>query len=287
MSKYVSVIVTALVALMPAISLADGVKTINGVSAATQFLATSSTMHMTITSSISGATHTFAWDNTPWDVNQGGTGRTSFTNGSILFYFNGFSEDNANFFWNTTTHTLAINGDVDITGCYKVNGTCISSGGGTSQPVLLDGNSAVLGPLVGNTGAIVPVPFNGPASASASYVIYLPDTKLILRYLLSGTNPLVVGFPVATSYPLSDCQGTGYIRGNLGNSSFNQYIQQDGSGAFFVSTGATTTIDELSNMAQGVCSNVASNSRTVTGLTTVSLPDSLVNPVLPLSLSVQ
>jgi hypothetical protein len=44
----------------------------------------------------------------PWRVDQGGTGATSFTNGSILFYWNGFAQDNPNIFWDGTNHILDI-----------------------------------------------------------------------------------------------------------------------------------------------------------------------------------
>ena len=62
------------------------VNNINGQNGQTQTLATTTgatTMHMTIVSAAN--THTFQWDNSPWSVNQGGTGQTTFTAGALIY----------------------------------------------------------------------------------------------------------------------------------------------------------------------------------------------------------
>ena len=86
MTKYISTLLAAFVSLVPAISLAQGVGQINGNGNANQTLATTTgttTMHMQITTD--QGTHTFQWDNTPWRVDQGGTGQTSFTPGALIY----------------------------------------------------------------------------------------------------------------------------------------------------------------------------------------------------------
>jgi hypothetical protein len=62
------------------------VNSINGQTGLAQTLATTTgaaTMHMQIVSA--SDTHTFQWDNTPWRVDQGGTGRTSFSSGALVY----------------------------------------------------------------------------------------------------------------------------------------------------------------------------------------------------------
>ena len=85
--KSLSIIVLLLLA--PAVTFA-GINKLDGLGDTNQLLATSSattTMHMKISNSGTD-THRFDWDGTPWRVNQGGTGTTSFSNGSVLFYNN-------------------------------------------------------------------------------------------------------------------------------------------------------------------------------------------------------
>jgi hypothetical protein len=94
------------------------VQTINGATGQNQSLATTTgqnSMHMNITRPGNGNTHQFVWDQTPWTVTQGGTGATSFTNGSIPFIFNGiFSQDNLKFLWDTVSSVLKIGGSVSV-----------------------------------------------------------------------------------------------------------------------------------------------------------------------------
>lgn len=81
----------------------------NDLTVPNQFLATTTgttTSHMRVISS--GNTHTFQWDGTPWRVDQGGTGTTSFANGSVLFFANGFAQNNQNFFWDSVAQVLRI-----------------------------------------------------------------------------------------------------------------------------------------------------------------------------------
>src|SRR5262249_20126265 len=81
-----------LITALPAFA---GIVSLNGQTGNMQTLATTtgaSTMHMQIISSAN--THTFQWDNTPWRVDQGGTGQTSFTSGELI-YGNGTSALNS------------------------------------------------------------------------------------------------------------------------------------------------------------------------------------------------
>ncbi len=83
---------------------------LNGLNDNTQFLSTTSdstSMHMKIPTSGTN-THLFQWDGVPWSVSQGGTGTTTFTNGSVFFYNNGFSQNNPNFFWDFINNALSI-----------------------------------------------------------------------------------------------------------------------------------------------------------------------------------
>ena len=105
-----SVLMGVTFALFPPVSFA-ALNTLDGLTASQQFLATTSdatTMHMKISNS-GGNTHLFQWDGIPWAVNQGGTGvTTSFTNGSVFFYSNGFAQDNGNLFWDFVNNALSI-----------------------------------------------------------------------------------------------------------------------------------------------------------------------------------
>ena len=80
-------------------------------------------MHMVITET-GGDTHNFIWDNTPWSVNQGGTGATSFTNGSIPFISSGiFSQNNLQLFWDSIANTLSIGGTTTPAAKLSVKGS--------------------------------------------------------------------------------------------------------------------------------------------------------------------
>jgi hypothetical protein len=95
MKKAFVTVLSVLSLLIAPISASAAITSINGQNGAAQTLATTtatSTMHMKIVSS--GNTHTFQWDNTPWRVDQGGTGKTSFTSGELL-YGNGTSALNS------------------------------------------------------------------------------------------------------------------------------------------------------------------------------------------------
>lgn len=105
---FLSIFLSSLL-LVPNISSAAILK-LNNLNANNQFLATTtgtSSMHMRIVS-LGADTHQFQWDGIPWRIDQGGTGASSFTNGSILFFNSIFSQDNQNFFWNATSKSLGI-----------------------------------------------------------------------------------------------------------------------------------------------------------------------------------
>src|SRR5262249_34922295 len=91
MKKTLATLFSMLSLLIAPASAFAGVNSINGQNGTAQTLATTTgtnTMHMQIVSSAN--THTFQWDNTPWRVDQGGTGLTSVTSGQLL-YGNGTS----------------------------------------------------------------------------------------------------------------------------------------------------------------------------------------------------
>jgi hypothetical protein len=216
-------------------------------------------------------THTFQWDNTPWRVDQGGTGRTSFPNGSVLFYFNGFSEDNAHFSWNSTTHVLNIDGDVNVTGCYRVNGSCISGGGG-SQLGLYDANDTFLGPIIG-TNAV---------GYNQQYVVGVPSLRGQLRFqVLQGQ--LANSADVDEFFDQLGCAGNSYVR-IVQWQSPSIVTPADG----FVYTVATTSanvtaMSSIGGTSGGVCETNEFTSDFYK-LTQVSLPYDPNNVALPFSI---
>ena len=97
MKKITALVGAIAFCFLPTVSLAANLSSLSGLTTSAQFLATTtatSTMHMKIVSVTD--THTFQWDNTAWRVDQGGTGATSFTNGSLPFLSGGvFAQDAA------------------------------------------------------------------------------------------------------------------------------------------------------------------------------------------------
>ena len=99
-------------------------------------------------------------------ISRGGTGASSFTDGSIPFIFNGiFSQDNSNFFWDNNNKRLGIGtgsptATLDVLGNAKIsnlttssdaliNGITVGLGGGSIDANVAVGKDA----LVNNTGA--------------------------------------------------------------------------------------------------------------------------------------
>lgn len=75
-----------------------------------------------VTISSSGNTHTFGWAG-QLPISRGGTGASSFTNGSIPFISNGiFSQNNSKFFWDNVNNRLGI-GISSPTQTLEVNGS--------------------------------------------------------------------------------------------------------------------------------------------------------------------
>jgi len=125
MNKFTSFLFSGALALFlvvtPSLSFAVGIATLNALGAKNQFFATTTasatTMHMKIVSATD--THTFQWDASPWLLAQGGTGATSFTDGSIPFIWGGvFVQSNGQLFWNNTDSILSIGGTATVA---KVN----------------------------------------------------------------------------------------------------------------------------------------------------------------------
>jgi hypothetical protein len=119
MKKTILTVASLLSFLIAPLSASAAINTINGQNGTAQTLATTSaattTMHMKITSSAN--THTFQWDNSPWSVNQGGTGRTSFNSGELIFG-NGTSPLGASdkLTWDGTSLTVGGDATSTITG---------------------------------------------------------------------------------------------------------------------------------------------------------------------------
>src|SRR5262245_19239630 len=94
--------------IVPAPSLA-AINNINGQNGTSQTLATTTdatAMHIKIVSSAN--THTFQWDNSPWSVAQGGTGRTSFPVGELIFgNGTGALDTSNNLIWDGATLSIA------------------------------------------------------------------------------------------------------------------------------------------------------------------------------------
>src|SRR5437899_509733 len=115
MNKYISLAIGALIAFSPAVSLAT-VGNINGNGDGNQTLVAAADMHMDIVTS--GGTHTFQWNNTPWNVNQGGTGATTpFSDGGVFFFssaLNRFAQS-ANLAWDNTANVLTVGGTLNTT----------------------------------------------------------------------------------------------------------------------------------------------------------------------------
>jgi hypothetical protein len=112
MNRCNKIVVSAIVVLFsvtPGISSAVALTNLNGLKTQTQTFATNPNAHLLISSS--GSAHTFNWNSTPWLLNQGGTGATSFIDGSIPFIWNGsFSQNNSQLSWDNANTILSLGG---------------------------------------------------------------------------------------------------------------------------------------------------------------------------------
>ncbi|MBI5003547.1 hypothetical protein HZC00_00420 [Candidatus Kaiserbacteria bacterium] len=151
---FVSGTTAFLLAVAPGISFALPITSLNGQTGTTQTFATStglSAMHMKIVSTSN--VHTFSWDSTPWTIAQGGTGATSFTEGSIPFIWGGvFAQANGQLYWNNTDNILSIGGTattakVNIKGSGSLDLFNVATSGGS--PALYVKSSGSVG--IGNS----------------------------------------------------------------------------------------------------------------------------------------
>jgi hypothetical protein len=192
-------------ALLPFVSYATVINSLNGVSANAEFLATTSdatSMHLKITNNNSD-THTFQWNGVPWSVAKGGTGTTTFSNGSVLFFSSSiFSQDNANFFWNTSTKSLGIGNSspqhkLDVTGAIYSRLVTVSP----SSNVTVNWNS----------GNVQTLTLNSNTSLSFSNAQAGGEYKLILNQDSAGnrtvTWPASVKWPGGTAPTLTSTTG--------------------------------------------------------------------------------
>lgn len=176
----------------PAVSSAAMLK-LNDLSDQNQFLATTSdttSMHLKIEPS-GGNTHTFKWNGIPWSINQGGTGTTTFSNGSILFFSSIFSEDNANFFWSSTTKSLGIRNSspmhaLDVSGSIYSRLVTLSP----SSSVTVDWNSGNVNSLTLSSSQTT-LTFSNPQAGG--------EYKLILNQ--DGTGGRTVVWPASVKWP--------------------------------------------------------------------------------------
>lgn len=153
MKKYFLFSLLSIPFLVLPISASAVVQSLNGLTSQNQTF--SNDINVQINSS--GTTHTLNW-NGVLDISRGGTGSSSFTNGSIPFISGGiFSEDNASLFWDGA---LNLGADIKITpfpanfrriGIYTLNATGTelevkagsSNGSGDAGVLTLTGGRAI------------------------------------------------------------------------------------------------------------------------------------------------
>lgn len=149
--------------------------------------------NISIVSSSSANSHTLKW-NGVLPVSKGGTGMSSFTNGSILFYSSGasISQDNSNLFWNNTTKRLAVgantpSSEVNVNGTVEATqvstNTIVASGSNQSLSLTPTGTGKV---LVGGESLVVARLTSQPASASTGQIYFDRNTNQFKGY--DGTN---------------------------------------------------------------------------------------------------
>ncbi|KKQ77874.1 MAG: hypothetical protein UT00_C0004G0016 [Parcubacteria group bacterium GW2011_GWA1_38_7] len=140
-SKILTLLIISGIFIFPTTTLAV-VQSLNGQSGQTQLFANDTNVTINSTSN----THSLGWSGI-LSVSRGGTGESSFTNGSILFS-NGTSiaQDNSNLFWDNITHSLTIGGNLNI-GNNIVAGNLSGTNTG-------DQNLSDLVPYTGATGPV-------------------------------------------------------------------------------------------------------------------------------------
>jgi len=204
----------AFIVVSPHIASAE-IDRINNLSNSSQFLATTTgatSAHLKIFSA--NRTHTFQWDGTPWLVNQGGTGATSFSNGGLLFFLNGvFSQNVANLFWDSLTNALGIGNSspqhrLDVSGAIYsrlVNTSAavdwntgnVQSLTLTSSPTLTFANGQAGGEYklilkqdsVGGRTVVWPSSVQWPGG-NAPILTVAPNAKDVISFVNDGTNYL-------------------------------------------------------------------------------------------------
>src|SRR5215475_8579772 len=146
MKKTLATVLSLFSLLIDPVSASAAINNINGQNGTSQTFATTSaattTMHMKIVSS--GNTHTFQWDNSPWSVAQGGTGRTSFPVGELIFgNGTGALDTSNNLIWDGAT--LSIAGDGGGAGFGRATTTLGNIGTSViGQDLLVNGTSISL-----------------------------------------------------------------------------------------------------------------------------------------------
>ncbi|KKQ77867.1 MAG: hypothetical protein A3A96_00570 [Candidatus Zambryskibacteria bacterium RIFCSPLOWO2_01_FULL_39_39] len=140
-SKILMVLIILMIFIFPTTTSAV-IQSLNGQSGQTQLFANDAN----ITINSASNTHSLGWSGF-LPVSRGGTGASSFTNGSILFS-NGTSitQNNSNLFWDNITHSLTIGGNLNI-GNNIVAGNLSGTNTG-------DQNLSGLVPYTGATGPV-------------------------------------------------------------------------------------------------------------------------------------
>lgn len=194
MKKLGMVLVSAAVFLAPAVSLAANLSNLNGLTTATQTFATSTapnSPHLLIQSS--GSVHTFKWDSTPWLLNQGGTGATSFATGSIPFINNGvFSQNNLQLFWDAVNNIFNVGGTTTPSSKVSIKGSGglgllnIASSTGTSLFYISPSGTTTIANGVNITGGCYAV--NGVCTTSGSGTVSTGTAGQVAYYPFTGAS---------------------------------------------------------------------------------------------------
>lgn len=172
----IAVFSSALLLLLPSVSFAS-INSLNSLTVATQTITTTSDSHLLVSSLTS--THTIKWDVTAWNMNQGGTGTTTFATGSIPFVKNGaFTSNITQLFWDTVNNLLNIGGTVSPNAKLTVKG---SGGFGLLNVASSSGSSILYVTSGGNVGISSTAPtakltVNGASGDTNTYLFAITNT---------------------------------------------------------------------------------------------------------------
>ncbi|MES2006854.1 MAG: hypothetical protein V4436_01965 [Patescibacteria group bacterium] len=229
MKELAAALGTAALLFTPLISSA-AINSLGGQTGNTQTFATSTgsiSPHLLIQSNSN--VHTFRWDGTPWLLNQGGTGATSFATGSIPFINNGvFSQDNTNLFWDAVNTIFNVGGSTTsskffVKGSGTLNLLTLANASGTSMfSVSRFGTTTaanginITGGCFAKNGVCLTTGGSGSgtvSSSTAGYIAYYPLTGTTVggnsSIFLSSNK---IGFNTTSPQATVDINGAYYSR---------------------------------------------------------------------------